>query len=305
MIRLQQVNQFLTEFQTMSPKTTQVTMDSALLVRPKHFGFAEESATDNTYMDSSVRIDRAKASEQHQQLVGQLQDLGLRCHVFDGQPHTPDAVYPNNVFGFKPGHLIVGHMFHPVRQAEASNAELQRFFKVEQKRSVIDLSVQKGIAELTGSLIIDHARNFGFVGLSQRCDQDGAELMREAFGLAGVFSFALHPREYHTNIALAILAGRAAVIAPSGFGNAVDAEAIIKAYGKSALVIDEAQKNAFIGNCLAVRSDTVMMSQHAFGHLRSEQMTFFKEHGFNVIPVDVSELEKGGGSLRCLIAEVF
>lgn len=288
-------------FQNFAPTARPTTMRRALLIRPNAFGFAHESATDNTYMDAAVHIDRQRACDQHQKLVEMIEGLGVPCDVFDSMAHTPDAVYPNNVFGFTSDRFIIGHMLHPVRQAEALHPEITRCFS--ESRHHLDLSRQAGICELTGSLIIDHARKIGFVGTSQRCDVIGAKAMQEAFHLNAVYHVPLHPREYHTNIALSVLAGKGIVIAPSGFHDPADAQAIAECYGSHALVISEDEKNAFVGNCLAITEDALMMSAHAYRHLKNKD--FFGKIGMEIVPVDVSELEKGGGSLRCLIAEIF
>src|SRR3546814_2099564 len=96
--------------------------------------------------------------------------------TFPGDPATPDAVFPNNVFGTAPGRLIVGRMRHPVRQREAERADIRAFFGDVLGYDEIDLSgCDDLVAELTGSLIIDRARGVGYCGLSERCDMAGAQ----------------------------------------------------------------------------------------------------------------------------------
>src|SRR3546814_17991877 len=74
-------------------------------------------------------------------------------------------------------------------------------------------------AELTGSLVIDRARGLGFCGLSARCDTTGAAAMHAAFGLRATLLFDLAAGEYHTNVLLSVLAGRALVLCPDGFAD--------------------------------------------------------------------------------------
>ena len=90
----------------------------------------------------------------------------------------------------------------------------------------IDLSTQPHPCELTGALVIDRARGLGFCGLSERCDEAGARLMHEAFGLRATLLFDLAPGEYHTNVVLAVLAGRAAIVCPDGFADPAVVDAI-------------------------------------------------------------------------------
>ena len=144
---------------------------------------------------------------------------GIAGGVFPGGPDTPDALFPNNVFATAPGRLIVGRMRHEVRQREAVRADLRGFFTGLLGYRELDLSQQPHPCELTGALVIDRARGLGYCGLSERCDEAGAALMHEAFGLRATLMFDLAPGEYHTNVVLAVLAGRAALVCPAGFAD--------------------------------------------------------------------------------------
>src|SRR6185503_10237045 len=95
-------------------------------------------------------------------------------------------------------------------------------------------------AELTGPLVIDRARGIGFCGLSERCNLDGARAMHEAFGLTHTFVFDLAPGEYHTNVVLAVLAGRAVVLHEKSFAKPEDAGAIAALYGPHVVWLDDA-----------------------------------------------------------------
>src|SRR5699024_8082158 len=100
---------------------------AAFLVTPEGFALAEQSATDNTYMDVTRSVDAERALAQHRALHRALaQHLPTIC--FAGDPATPDAVFPNNVFATAQGRLILGHMRHPVRQAEAQRRDIRGFF---------------------------------------------------------------------------------------------------------------------------------------------------------------------------------
>ncbi len=286
-----------------SPKS--LTMSRCLLVRPNAFGFASESASDNTYMKVGIHIDRQQALKEHDELRGYLEDLGIACEVFDSQFDTPDAIYPNNVFAFTPQRFVIGRMLHEVRAKEAKHPTIRERFS--NTRQTIDLSMlnRGDVCELTGSLIIDHARDFAFCGLTQRCSISGAEQASKALGLKGVYVFPLIESEYHTNICLSVLAGRAAVLAPSSFQNQADARAIQELYGSACLILSDHEKNNFAGNCLAVTNDVVLMSKRAEKSLSQTSYDFFERQGFDLRSVDITEIEKGGGSLRCLLAEIF
>lgn len=281
------------------------TARAAYLVAPTAFALAAESARDNRYMDLDLVVDGSKALAQHGALA---QALRHDCPVitFPGDAATPDAVFPNNIFATAPGRLIVGRMRHAVRQREAERTDIRDFFGDVLGYDEIDLSACEDlVAELTGSLIIDRARGVGYCGLSERCDMAGAEAMHKAFDLRLTFCFELATCEYHTNVVLALLASRAAIIAADGFRDPSAAQAISTAYGEHTVWLTPAQKQAFAANAITLSDGRVWMSARAGAALTAEQVESLSDYGFALGVVDLSEIEKAGGSLRCCVGEIY
>jgi hypothetical protein len=287
-----------------APADGTATARAAMLVAPEAFSLAEQSASDNRYMDLGVGVDAPRALAQHAALQRALSDA-LPTFCFPGRADTPDAIFPNNVFATAGGRLLLGHMRHPVRQAETRRDDIRTFFRELLGYGELDLAGQPGICELTGALVIDHRRRLGFCGLSERCDERGAHAMHHAFGLRATLMFELAPGEYHTNVVLSVLAGRAAVIAPDGLADAKVAQAIAAFYAPHAIVLTPAQKQAFAANCLALGENRVWISAAGARALTSAQNERLEGAGFSLEAVELDEIEKAGGSLRCCIAEVF
>lgn len=279
------------------------TMAAAMLVSPIGFRISAEPV-DNLYMKNEA-VDPGRARSQHHALVAALGDLGVPVLVVPGREGLDDGVFCNNTFATVPGRLIVGAMRHPVRQAEAARTDVRELFTGALGRRVVDLSRGPHVAELTGPLVIDRARGIGFCGLSQRADEAGCDAMHAAFDLRLTFRFALQASEYHTNVVLAVLAGRACVLHPGSFADPEVAAAIARAYEGRALVLDDAEKAAFAANCIAVTEADVLLSATAHRALRPAARAALADWGFRLHPVEVDEFEKAGGSLRCLVAEVF
>lgn len=277
---------------------------AVFLVAPDGFSLASESAKDNTYMDMQQTVHDELALRQHRHLA-QMLSKQLPTLCFPGRVETPDAVFPNNVFATAANKIVIGNMRHPVRQAEAKREDILGFFRDLMAYQQIDLRTQAGICELTGSLIIDRARNIGFCGLSERCDEAGAQAMYEAFGLKAGLMFDLAAGEYHSNVVLTILASRGVIIAPDGFADSRVSDAIAEFYAPAALVLSGAEKNAFAANAIALRDDAVWMSQRAADTLNAGNHALLTRAGFTVHAVDLSEIEKAGGSLRCCVGEIF
>lgn len=280
------------------------TAEAAYLVSPANFSLAAESATDNTYMDMEKQPDPLAALAEHAELARRLAE-DVPVITFPGDQEAADGVFPNNAFATVPGRLIVGRMRHAVRQRETRRADIRAWFSHVLGRQVVDLSGGDFVAELTGSLVIDRARGIGYCGLSERCDMAGARAMHDAFGLRLTYCFNLAEGEYHTNVVLAVLAGRAAVIAESGFANTEDARAIASVYGEQVLWISPAQKQAFAANVISLDPKRVWMSQRAADSLEPSQVALLHKAGFAIGSVALAEIEKAGGSLRCCVGELF
>ena len=295
---------FLAFAKTCAPDRVPATAGAVFLIAPEGFALAKQSASDNRYMDLSVSVDAELALAQHRALQRELAKV-LPAFCFPGDPATPDALFPNNVFATAKGRLILGHMRHPVRQLEAERSDIRGFFKNVLGYVEIDLRAQPGICELTGSLVIDHRRGLGYCGLSERCDETGAAAMLQAFGLRGVLIYDLAPGEYHGNVVMSVLAGRALVIADRGFADPGIAAIVAQIYDPHVLRINAAEKAAFAGNCIAISDEDVFMSLAGAKALRPENHQRLAAAGLKLRTVDLSEIEKAGGSLRCCIAEVW
>ena len=283
------IDAFLAFARDAAPDFGPATARAAFLVAPDGFALAEQSAQDNAYMADAAAFDAQRASMQHRNLHRAISTV-LPTVCFAGDPATPDALFPNNVFGTAAGRCIIGRMRHPVRQREAIRSDIRGFFAEMLGRDEVDLSVQPHPCELTGALVIDRASGLGFCGLSERCDQAGARLMHDAFGLRATLLFDLAPGEYHTNVVLAVLAGRAAVVCPRGFADPAVPAAIAGLYAPHAVVCDDAEHAAFVGNCIA---------------LSATHRQALADAGFRVETVVLDAIEAAGGSLRCCIGEVY
>lgn len=287
-----------------APDFGPATARAAFLVAPDGFGRADESASDNRYMAAASRFDAARASAQHRVLQRALSTV-LPTLCFPGDPEAPDGLFPNNVFATVPGALVVGRMRHRVRRREAGRADIRRFFGEVLGYAERDLSRQPHPCELTGALVVDRARGLGLCGLSERCDEEGARLMHEAMGLRATLMFDLAPGEYHANVLLAVLAGRAALVCPAGFADPGVPEAIAALYAPHAVLLSAREQAAFAGNAISLSGDAVWMSAGAAAALSPASRDALVAAGFGLRSVELDAIEAAGGSLRCCVAEVY
>ena len=297
---------FLAALAALPPlRNPRLTARAAFLVAPAAHELAAESAHDNRYMRMDAGFDAQQAIAQHAMLAQALR-ADVPVVTFPGEPASPDAMFPNNVFATAAGRFIVARMRHAVRQREADRGDIRAFFRDALHYEEIDLSRgDRGVGELTGSLVIDHARGIGYCGLSERCDMDGARAMHDAFGLRLTFCFDLAAGEYHTNVVMASLAGRAVILAPDGFADPEAPPAIAQAFDGRATWLTPEQKRAYAGNAITLSPERVWMSDCAAASLTDTQHAALTEWGFAIGSVELDEIEKAGGSLRCCVGEIF
>ncbi len=298
--------QALTSLNMTEPKAEKLLPKAIFLVEPHKFHVSDETAQDNLYMDTEIQTDSSQAIEQHRGLAQAVVDCGVPVIRFPGNADTPDNVFPNNVFATSPGRFITGAMLHPQRQLEAKRSDIRDLFTNLLQYECYDLSLQPDVvAELTGAIIIDRTRGIGFCGLTQRANEAGCEAMHKAFNLNLTYEFELKPNEYHTNVVMTILADRVLIICPDAFVDSEAPAAIAAAYPGHVLEIDEAEKAAFAGNCIAVNDRDIMISTSAIEVLAQDKQQQLRDWGFRLHPVPFSELEKAGGSVRCAIGEIY
>jgi hypothetical protein len=287
---------------------SRTTARAIMLVAPHGFRVSDETARDNAYMTAGANADGERALAQHALLAQAIAaDTGLPVQVFPGDPATPDACFPNNVFATARGRLLLGAMRHPERRREAERADIPAWFAEAFGYPVERLPDAPGhVAELTGALIIDHARGIGVHGLTERCTLDGARAMHEAFGLRASLATPLAGSEYHTNVVMSILAGRALVIHAPSFTAPGAADAIASLWPDDhVLWLTDTEKAAFVGNCIALTSDQVWMSARAERALTHANRLCLRRASFDVHTVGIDEIERAGGSLRCCVCEVY
>ncbi len=274
------------------------------MVEPVNFHVSEQTALDNRYMERSRPADPDRALEQYIDLLALIRDSGIPVKSFPGDARTPDDVFPNNVFATAGGRLIVGHMLHPIRQLETTRKDIRQYFE-GRGYTITDLSLQDCIAELTGVMVIDRARRLGFCGMTGRVDDAGVKVMHKAFGLQITLQFDLAEGEYHTNVVMSVLAGRACVVHAGSIANPRVVRALMGLYAGRVLLLDDDEKAAFAGNCIALTPHDVFMSQAAADALRPSSRSLLEKWGFRLRSVALDEIEKAGGSLRCMVGEIY
>lgn len=300
----------------MEPQST----SAVLLVRPAAFGFNAEAAKSNVFSHASADLEFAsKAVAEFDALVKQLSNAGVEVLVFDDTPSPPkpDAVFPNNWFStHADGTLALYPMATAPRRLERRVDELrsmleQRGFDV---RRVVELSGSENqgrFLEGTGSLVLDRPRRRAYANLSSRTD---ADVIAEFDRRLGFSTFVFDARDpggrpiYHTNVVLSLGTGFAVLCLEAVAEQDRDRlVADLDSSGRTMIELSFAQLRRFGCNLLELRGKggpVIALSHKALSNLRPDQIRTLEQFG-SLVSADIPTIEAvGGGSVRCMIAEI-
>jgi hypothetical protein len=299
------------------------------MVRPRAFGYNAETAATNTFQRTETgpaAAEAAAAVGEFEQLARALAGEGIEvCIAQDSAaPPKPDAVFPNNWVSFHAdGTLVVYPMAHASRRAERRQEVIDLAIKGSgfAVRHFLDLSWYEGqgkFLEGTGSLVLDHVGRIAYACVSARTD---AELVHEWARDLRYEPVIFHATNragaalYHTNVCLWIGA-RVAVVGAECIAPA-DRERVLarlQASGREVVSVGHSEIEQFAGNMLELSTwdealgDTsvVVMSESARRGLSRETYARISGATDTVLVVPVPTIERlGGGSVRCMLAEVF
>ncbi len=273
---------------------------AVLMVRPAAFGFNPEAAASNRFARAPTEGERevATAALREFDAYAELLDrAGIAVTVLHDTPvpPKPDAVFPNNWVSFHPGGLAVLYPLAVVSR----RPERRRDVAFTRLVDLSGLEAAGAFVEGTGSMVFDHRRRVAWAGLSPRTTREGVAGACAAIGYAPrCFSASLDGvSPYHTNVYLAIgstlVAWAPAVMPPGDFLD-----------GRAAIELSVEQVLAFAGNLLQL-DGVVVVSAAGWAALEPSQRALVERHGLVVTP-DLGTIEAvGGGSARCMVAEVF
>jgi hypothetical protein len=305
----------------------QQTTNTILMIRPINFRMNEQTAVNNYFQEDldlkNVEIN-AKAQKEFDEFVDKLRAVGVNVIVEndDKLMDTPDSIFPNNWVSFhENGNVGLYPMFAENRRKERRD---EVFIRLENEgfiiKNIIDYTSaeEEGVfLEGTGSLLLDRINGKAYCALSPRADEDLFIEFCEDFEYTPVIFTAYQTVEgqrmeiYHTNVMMC-LGETFAVICLDSIDDKKERKNVLKHLkedGKEVIVITEAQVNNFAGNMLQVRGKNnkryLIMSQAAYNSLTEAQINTLEKH-CDILSSSLETIETcGGGSARCMMAEVF
>jgi hypothetical protein len=298
--------------------------DAVLMIRPARFGTNAETLGSNHFQEihdsNTAAAVAANAARELDELAVALAAAGVHVHAFAGQRDSPspDEVFPNNWVSFHAdGTVVLYPLLAPSRRRERRPELLDELRRRNYRVSrVIDLSLleQQGLfLEGTGSLVLDRTNRVAYACRSPRTSAEALSEFGRSLGYETMLFDAVDGNGraiYHTNVLLSVGSGFA-VLCAAAVRDGAQRRAIVRrleASGRELLEITFEQLQAFAGNLLELRaldSPVIALSKTALGSLDPGQQRTLERHG-GLVAADVGTIERyGGGSVRCMLAEIF
>ncbi|MBT8204582.1 MAG: amidinotransferase [Eudoraea sp.] len=301
--------------------------NSILMIRPVNFRMNEQTAVNNYFMEElalqSAEIN-SRAQQEFDRFVEVLRTHGVSVIVVDDRKETdtPDAVFPNNWISFhENGTVVIYPMFAENRRRERRLDLLdlleEKGFRIDNVLDYTSAEAEGLFLEGTGSILKDRVNQKAYCALSERAHEELLIEFCEDFECTPVIFTAYQSVDgkrlpiYHTNVMMC-MGENFAVICLDSIDDKTEKKNVIqhlKQDGKEIVTISEAQMHKFAGNMLQVlgrdNERLLVMSTSAYSSLRPEQINILEKYSTLVhSPLDTIE-SCGGGSARCMMAEIF
>ena len=301
------------------------TANTVLMVEPIAFGYNSQTAQNNYFQVEQKEADiQEKALQEFNNFVEKLRAKGIQVITIKDtlEPHSPDSIFPNNWVSFhEDGRVALYPMFAMNRRVERRSDILDTLrdegFNITEVNDFSNSEKEEKFLEGTGSMIFDHDFKIAYGSVSLRLDEGLFRDFCEKFGYTPVVfhSFQNVGNQrlpiYHTNVMMCV-AEQFVVICLDCIDDELEREKVqevIKSTDKEVIEISEEQMHQFAGNMLQVQNEEgtqfLVMSQTAYKSLTKEQIEKIKSY-CEIIYADLNTIElNGGGSARCMLAEVF
>ncbi|WP_375252111.1 citrulline utilization hydrolase CtlX [Dokdonia donghaensis] len=301
--------------------------NTILMIRPVQFRMNEETAVNNYFQeDISLKNDEinTKAQQEFDDFVAKLRAVGVNVIVEndDMKGNTPDSVFPNNWVSFhESGNVALYPMFAENRRRERREEVLIRLesegFTINNIVDYTEAEDEDVFLEGTGSILMDRQNERAYCALSARADESLFIEFCEDFEYTPVVFTANQTVDgkrlpiYHTNVMMC-LAEEFCVICLDTIDDKKERKNVLKHLketGKQVISITEEQMHHFAGNMLQVLGADdkkyLVMSADAHQSLTKDQVNKIEKH-CEILSSNLSTIETcGGGSARCMMAEVF
>jgi len=301
--------------------------NNIMMIKPVSFRYNEQTAVNNYYQkvldDLTSNQIQEKALAEFNDFVTKLKNAGVNVIVIEDtkEPDTPDSIFPNNWVSFhSDGTVGLFPMCAENRRDERRDDILDILvddygFEIKEIKDFTEFEEHDKYLEGTGSMVLDRENKICYSAISIRTDEVAVMQFCEEYGYRPICFTANQNVNgermaiYHTNVMMCV-ADKFVVICLDSIDNEIEKEDVIENIvesGKQIIEISEEQKNRFAGNMLQLIGDKpyLVMSNSAYSSLTENQIRMIEEY-CSIIYSSLDTIEAcGGGSARCMMAEIF
>lgn len=298
---------------------------AAMMIRPAAFGWNAETRDSNRFQARTAPADPAlqdSAVDEFDAMVAALQDAGVTIHAIEDrpEPRCPDALFPNNWVSFHDdGTVVLYPMLAPTRRRERRPDVLESLiqhggYSVTRLLDLTHHELEQRFLEGTGSVVFDHVARIAYGCTSPRTHRGVLEELARELGYE-TCAFEASDRDgaaiYHTNVMLTIGTRFALVCSESiSTGDRVRMLRRLEASGRAVVDIGFEALEAFAGNMLELQAadgaSVLVVSERARAALPPDALDTLRSRVDRVVAPRIDRIEEaGGGSVRCMLAEVF
>lgn len=293
-----------------------------LMISPDDFGFNHDTALDNFFQKKFSLTEKEIKSQAQKEFLSfksMLEDAGIEVISFS-PPYTtpcPDAVFPNNWFSTHPSGEVILYPMKPVSRRNERHPDIVTYLKNHYKKT-IDLSQYEGqnkFLEGTGSIVIDHENRIAYASISQRTNEllfyEWCKITQHKPVLFHSIDKNKNP-VYHTNVLLCIAEGFAIACLESikDIKERTMVTDSLTNNDKEIIEVTLSQMNNFAANALALKNkkgeQVLVISKQGWNALNNSQQKHLHSFCSQIITPELNIIETcGGGSARCILAELF
>ncbi|MER2999014.1 citrulline utilization hydrolase CtlX [Pontibacter populi] len=305
----------------------QQTTDTILMIEPTNFGYNPLAAETNKFQKQAEGLTleevQERALQEFRQKVEQLQEVGVEVNVIRDLDNssTPDSIFPNNWFSTHQSGQLVTYPMAPANRRQERRQDIIDFLKEKYgyrdhlKLEYFEELPEPKFLEGTGSMILDRKNKIAYAALSPRTELEPLQEFCDKLNYKPVTFKAYGPTAeliYHTNVMMCL--GDTYAIVGLEVVDAKDRDNLrqqLESTGKEIIELTADQTHHyFAGNMLQLRNkqnETILvMSEAAYRSLSDDQLAKLKRHNDHLLHFPIHMIEQcGGGSVRCMIAEIF
>lgn len=302
-------------------------LHSVLMIRPCNFRVNQETLENNFFQTKSIQLENDfilnQAIIEFDSLVKKMKASGINVLVYqdDFKHDTPDSIFPNNWVTFhKDKKIAIYPMFAENRRLERSENVIvfleENNVKINEVIDYSEAEKNNFFLEGTGSMVLDRINKKTYCSISERTSENLIDEFCSDFNYMPIIFNSFHTVDskrqkiYHTNVMMCV-GKKFAVICLDSIDNKNERNKVIQSLeddNKEIIIISEDQLNSFAGNMIELivnKNSFLIMSQIAYNSLNKNQIERLSKYS-KIISSSVDTIEKcGGGSVRCMIAEIF